>query len=285
MDISTFLDKAQKSGLQRVASPIASSVMDCMKMISDRKEDRSLPVSASKLGGDPDLPQGFVWPSWKDTKLEFLLQVNLLELRDTPVSPALPGSGLLSFFYHPDQITWGFDPQDLGSWRTYYFPDGTSLVSTETPDLNSEFRQGPYPACSVTFKPAASFPNPFSALIDSLKLSDEEFDAYADLYDSMLTNQPQHQLFGHPNNIQNPMEIECELVTNGVYLGDAKWTQLPDLDHHREKSKDWRLLLQLDSDENASMMWGDVGMLYFWIRKGSLLAGQLEQTWMIAQCS
>ena len=27
----------------------------------------------------------------------------------------------------------------------------------------------------------------------------------------------------------------------------------------------WRLLLQLDSDDDAGMMWGDEGTLYFWV--------------------
>jgi uncharacterized protein YwqG len=29
---------------------------------------------------------------------------------------------------------------------------------------------------------------------------------------------------------------------------------------------DWTILLQIDLDDNAKMMWGDGGMLYVWIR-------------------
>jgi len=33
------------------------------------------------------------------------------------------------------------------------------------------------------------------------------------------------------------------------------------------------------------MMWGDMGMLYFWIRAEDLAARRFERVWMILQCS
>ncbi len=48
---------------------------------------------------------------------------------------------------------------------------------------------------------------------------------------------------------------------------------------------EWLLLLQLDSDDNAGTMWGDAGMLYFWIRKADLAASRFERTWMTWQCA
>jgi uncharacterized protein YwqG len=47
---------------------------------------------------------------------------------------------------------------------------------------------------------------------------------------------------------------------------------------------DWILLLQLDSDDDTGMMWGDVGMLYFWIRKSDLIIHDFSNVWMILQC-
>ena len=44
------------------------------------------------------------------------------------------------------------------------------------------------------------------------------------------------------------------------------------------------LLLQLDTDDDAGMTWGDCGMLYFWITKQDLEAGRFENTWMVLQC-
>ncbi|MDP3853118.1 DUF1963 domain-containing protein, partial [Phenylobacterium sp.] len=47
---------------------------------------------------------------------------------------------------------------------------------------------------------------------------------------------------------------------------------------------DWRLLLQLDTDDEAGMMWGDVGSLYFWIRERDARIGDFSKVWMILQC-
>jgi uncharacterized protein YwqG len=47
---------------------------------------------------------------------------------------------------------------------------------------------------------------------------------------------------------------------------------------------DWLLLLQLDSDGTADVLWGDVGMLYFWIRRQDLQEQRFDKVWMTMQC-
>src|SRR5262249_29738319 len=47
----------------------------------------------------------------------------------------------------------------------------------------------------------------------------------------------------------------------------------------------WRLLAQVDSDDAAKMMWGDLGKLYFMIRPGDLQARQFGQARFTLQCS
>jgi uncharacterized protein YwqG len=86
--------------------------------------------------------------------------------------------------------------------------------------------------------------------------------------------------------------LECELVANGLY------DEVDDYDDPRVKAlepsaKNWRLLLQIDSDEEykdgeeeeeREMMWGDCGLLYFWIRLEDLQNKNFEKTWLIEQC-
>ena len=47
----------------------------------------------------------------------------------------------------------------------------------------------------------------------------------------------------------------------------------------------WRLLFQVDSEDAAGMMWGDVGRLYYWIRDSDLRSSNFENCWMVLQCS
>ena len=71
--------------------------------------------SFNKIGGLPDVPEGFVWPKWKDKPLAFLLQLDLSQIPSNFNSPDMPESGYLYFFYDQQQETWGFDPKDKGS--------------------------------------------------------------------------------------------------------------------------------------------------------------------------
>ncbi|MCA9611890.1 MAG: DUF1963 domain-containing protein [Sandaracinus sp.] len=70
------------------------------------------PVGASRLWGDPDLPEGTPWPTlgqcqrWEDFALpaddpcQFVAQIDLAELAASPAARELPRQGLLSVFSH-----------------------------------------------------------------------------------------------------------------------------------------------------------------------------------------
>ena len=81
------------------------------------------------------------------------------------------------------------------------------------------------------------------------------------------------------------MQLECQLVSHGLYCGDPAAYRDPRAETLRPGATEWRLLLQVDSDDNAGMMWGDVGRLYYWLRRDALDRGDWEEAWMILQCS
>ena len=80
------------------------------------------------------------------------------------------------------------------------------------------------------------------------------------------------------------MELECELVTNGLYCGDPSGYNDPKAKKLEPNAKNWQLLLQIDSNEENEMMWGDGGRLYFWIKKDDLLNKNFDKTWFSLQC-
>lgn len=284
MDKNSFLQRTKLLGLERIAHAIIDASQPCIRIHSEKNDGILSGPGGSKLGGDPDVPGDFIWPGWKDRKLAFLAQINLAELAGMVQHPLLPGTGLLSFFYDPDQSTWGFDPEDQGSWKTYYFPDPSVLTRQEAPQLNSSYGIDKYNPCKMTFEPALSYPSPASDDMQENDLTQDEWEKYFDLYEETILPFPQHQIFGHANIIQHPMEIECQMVTQGIYLGDTGWLNLPNLESLQAGYQNWKLLLQLDSDDKAGWMWGDAGRLFFWIREEHLIQKDFSQTWMMLQC-
>jgi uncharacterized protein YwqG len=137
--------------------------------------------------------------------------------------------------------------------------------------------------CQLTFESEFNIPDWQSDYL-ALDFNDNDgnFEALNDeLYpDDAATN----KLLGHSNNIQDGMETECELVTNGLYCGDGSGYNNPQAKKLKENYKNWQLLLQVDSIDEAGMMWGDVGRLYYWIKKEDLENRKFENAWMILQC-
>jgi uncharacterized protein YwqG len=234
---------------------------------------------ASRLGGSPDLPASFAWPSWNDQPLAFLAQIELAAAGGAP----LPRAGHLCFFHAVDQDAWGFQPENRGASVVAYFPPGTSLARRAPPEeLESVF-----PSCALRFVPYEDMPDMDEAPPFDAMTGDEECDRYFGIRDFLSRSGEErgaHKLLGHAEPIQGPMELECQLVTNGIDCGtpagyrDARATELA------AGSDDWRLLLQLDTDEAAEMMWGDAGRIYFWIRAQDLAAQHFDQVWAILQC-
>ena len=221
------------------------------------------PVGASKLGGDPDVGPGFEWPAYQGRPLGFVAQVDLAAAARFPFASVLPPRGLLSFFYDPQQETWGFDPKDRGSFLVHYEPDPAALSRRQGPgSLPSE---AVYPEVALALDATSTLP------------PDEQDDDEAAA--------PRHQLLGHPSPIQgDEMQLECELVTNGLYCGDASGYQDPRARELAPNASRWHLLAQIDGDDAASMMWGDCGRLYFWITDDALARRAFGEAWMVLQC-
>jgi uncharacterized protein YwqG len=96
---------------------------------------------------------------------------------------------------------------------------------------------------------------------------------------------PQHQIGGFPSPVQGDiMELECQLVSHGIYCGDESGYRDPRATELGASARDWKLLLEFDSDDDLDVMWGDGGMLYFWVREQDARAGKFADTWLVLQC-
>jgi uncharacterized protein YwqG len=79
------------------------------------------------------------------------------------------------------------------------------------------------------------------------------------------------------------MDLECQLVTNGLYCGNPSGYHDPRRKVLEQGRDNWTLLLQVDSEDENGMMWGDLGKLYYWIKKEDLKNGNFNNVWVILQ--
>lgn len=122
--------------------------------------------------------------------------------------------------------------------------------------------------------------------LDSIRDVDFEMDAYCEYRSSLYGDRAHHQIGGYAEAVQDPhMELQCQLVTNGVYLGNSDYLKDARYEELKAGASDWRLLLQLDFNKDFNPFGGESGMLYCWIRREDSLAGRFDRSWMIFQCT
>lgn len=271
----TLVEAVGTFGLAHQAEVIVSAARTSIRLRpSDR--DRS-DTNTSRLGGGAALPKGMTWPAWKGLPQSLVAQIILSEIADLDSEDILPGAGKLLFFYDSEQETWGFDPNDRGSWRVVFVADNVPVDTYHDP--------GVYRSVALVPSAEISLPPWESLWFESPGIGPESVDPYLDLRASLSGDELIHKMLGYPDPVQNEMQMECQLVSNGIYCGDADGYKNPRAEALRPGATDWRLLLQIDSEEDrAGMMWGDVGRLYFWIREQDLRRRDFDGVWCILQC-
>lgn len=247
-----------------------------------------LPVAASRFGGQPDLPPDFEWPVYDGQPHNFVAQFNLAEVAPFDAQGLLPDSGLLSFFYDSAQ-NWGGASVNDGVWYVLFDTgDPTELIRTPVPPNDWSY----YPsACAVTLTRTVTLPPAGWWGIEALGLitSSNDGQRYRGLLDSLAAQAkesgPLHQLFGHPWPIQQPnIDVEVQMAAHGIFLSDEALDRDPQARALKAGASEWRLLLQVDTDDDANMQWGDDGRLYLWMRHDDLAARAFDQAWGTLQC-
>jgi uncharacterized protein YwqG len=276
---------------------LLSLVRPSIRLVAQRVPDVQIELGASRIGGSPDVLPGFAWPRWvpakkrndkfgqpwcpdKPTPLGFIAQIDLSAVPQ--VNDLLPSSGWLCFFYDRYSEAWGFDPADRGCCSVVYFNgDRSSLYRAEPPtDLDPEHIAH---SCVVEAWPELTLPDD----LRKIEYGTSVYEAYRALREELIKpgGLVYHRLMGHPQLIQNPMELECQLASNGIYCGGASRFQEAEAKALEPGAADWRLLLQIDTDEDGpGWMWGDVGRIYFWIKQQDLATRCFDHVWLIFQC-
>jgi len=238
----------------------------------------NIKIGQSKVGGNPDLTNENKWPKAENDKsMSFIAQINCGELSNYDTQQLLPKNGLISFFYCADQEAWGFDPKDKSRFKVLYTENTENLKSTKFPNDLEE--HSIFKSNHIKFESCLSIPTWDEDSIEGI-IQDEDDDNYDE-----VSRGSENQIFGYANLIQGSMELECQLVTNGLFCGDSTGYEDPKAKELEKGKRDWILLLQIGSeDDKTEMMWGDSGRIYFWIKKQDLLRKNFDNVWCILQC-
>jgi uncharacterized protein YwqG len=239
-------------------------------------------TGSSQLGGQPDLLPTIPWPEKQGVPMSFVGQIRLEEVKQYDTEHALQSGGLLSFFYDAQQETYGTDPGDRDGFRVLYTPGdyGDLQRLPFPPALPASARFAP---CTLTFSGQMTLAQQPDLEIPGLTWTPDQQQQYEAAVARLLSqpSSPQDQLLGLPNTLQDDMRAQCALTSHGVSIENAGSD--PNANALAGQAPNWRLLLQVDSDGNASMRWGDGGMLYFWIEGDALKRASFDNVWAVLQ--
>ena len=306
------------SNFAQYARYLEPLLLPSLQLYAERVELDELPPGASRLGGVPDVPAGFAWPRGANGEaLAFLAQLRLEDVRPADPTGLLPGSGWLVFFYDATGDTWGQRGREYTQWRVIHSAATTEPLQRASAPANAAAPE--FAPCQLRCELRYTLPgqenidnDPQAPFIGD-HVSDERgrgrrpvpFDWWTQELAPLTIVTPErvanHHALGHPQEIQGPMPLEFPRAVENQPARElenpflrGKMIRMPAerrddcpawLIQELRDGTDWRLLLQLDSDEDApGWMWGDCGRLYFWLPEAELRAGRFDRTWLNLEC-
>lgn len=227
------------------------------------------------LGGPAMMPAGAQWPTSGGRGLEVVAVLDLAALPELVGLP-LPRAGWLTFFYDDAEQPWGYDPAQRDGWRVVHVVG--EVEPTTAPEGTRTFPEVALAAVSEPTVPGAS-----EEVLEAFHET-----AWDELYvfgeELRPIGQPVHRIGGWPDLVQDSMWLAVQLAANGIYVGGPEGYQDERVPSLTPGAAEWRLLLQIDTDDDASMMWGDAGRLYFLLRAADVAAGAFDRCWLKLQC-
>ncbi len=224
----------------------------------------------NKVGGLPYWPQDEPLPEHNGAPMIHLAQLNFKRLPAHAID--LPDHGILQFFLAADDDLYGLDfdqPLRQDGFRVRYWPwpnNHADSLRTTWPHPNDGLApHSPPQPLQMNFK---------QAMDESISIRDVDIDGLIgeSIWAMVERLAEDHQV--------SEDAIYDQLPTGaGHKLGGYPFFTQED---PRPPNSQWRLLLQLDSDEH--MMWGDVGVANFFIEPAALASADFSRVWYNWDC-
>ncbi len=137
--------------------------------------------------------------------------------------------------------------------------------------------------------PELVLPRAWSDTVGRLGLDADELEAFETLrhrlaelqstvtFDTSTEPQSLHRLLGYPEERRGEMPLVCEMLANGVDLGDEPAAAHPRAREFEAGAARWLLLAQLSADPRLGWSWGaEDARLYAWVHEADLAARRFE---------
>lgn len=294
MDLETHQAELKRLSAKHLSKDAANLVLRLARPAIRLRH--STTATRSHLGGEAKLAPDILWPDWNGRPLSFLAVLDLSEIQHLESDLDLPTTGLLNFFYESEeQAAWGFDPAHEEGWRVILSDPETAEGRPAPTDATTFEHIGLMPSQTLTIpvweETAVSPIHPpwnrrpkRSQRYKADELLRSQFTSFSEIWNAAIDNEsvPNHRIGGWPRLQQGPIWEECQFASSGIYVGGPGYRDDPRAAELSAGSDAWRLLFQLDTDEEAGWMWGDLGTLFFAVN--SSLFTMNSRPWMTLQC-
>jgi uncharacterized protein YwqG len=244
-------ERLAANGLPRVVDDLLALAQPAIRLDLTRVEDEAaIPLGASKVGGEPDLPAGTPWPATRDgLPLPFIAQIRLADIARYDPEGDLPHEGLLSFFYAMNDAEGGLRLEDdPTAWRVIWTrDDDTPLSRISTPVALADMLDARFLACSVTFTRRLTLPDSQAHAVTRLGFTNDERLGYIDVTTGKAVGylpEMDLRLLGYPYELEPTTFEEAYRAAHGIPLPPTDTTawdkKLQALAHLRDLAQEWR---------------------------------------------
>ncbi len=216
--------------------------------------------------------------------LQFIGQFDLGEVRANVGDLELfPESGHLLFFYDAEHQPWGSNPFEQTCFKVIFVEaSDTKLERAEPPEGLPVF---PVAKLVESWKFCPLPPD--TIIAENLMAKADHLITFRAWWSDVWSknkSSARHQLGGWPNTIQGDMQLPAEIVSRGYSTSENEIYNLARENGFEKPAEEWVLLLQISTEDELGMSWGDDGCLYVWIKKSDLAVRDFSKCYLELQC-
>ncbi|MBP0724431.1 DUF1963 domain-containing protein [Bacillus sp. RG28] len=243
--------------LQHAKEIIEKSVRPLIRVTAKKSKTA---LFQSKFGGDPYLPIGFDHPcDAENIPMMLLAQLNFEEF---PALEHFPAKGILQFYISQKDDVYGLDfddPTSQKNFRVIYHSDITN-------DLNLLRTDFSYMEIGEDYLPfEGEYALEFQLDSEYISMTDYRFEM---LTDGVIDLDEEVEVNGE---ITDMWELCSDIFDgSGHKIGGYPYFTQTDPREYQDDTTHEILLLQIDTDDENDIMWGDCGVANFFISKEDL---------------